>query len=72
MREFQVLRSLRHPNIIKLYGAYETPRNLYLVTELACGGTLMKRLGDTSAVYSEVSSRPLPIAAMPRSCRAAR
>lgn len=53
VREFQVLRSLRHPNIIRLYGAYETPRNLYLVTELACGGTLMKRLGDTSAVYSE-------------------
>ena len=54
VREFQMLRSLRHPNIIRLYGAYETPRKLYLVTELASGGELMKRLGDSSKVYSEV------------------
>ena len=26
VREFQMLRTLRHPNIIRLYGAYETPR----------------------------------------------
>jgi len=53
VREFQMLRTLRHPNIIRLYGAYETPRKLYLVTELASGGELMKRLGDTSKTYSE-------------------
>ena len=33
VREFQMLRSLRHPNIIRLYAAYETPKKLYLVTE---------------------------------------
>jgi len=52
-REFQMLRSLRHPNIIRLYAAYETPRKLYLVTELASGGELMKRLGSDNSVYSE-------------------
>lgn len=57
VREFQILRSLRHPNIIRLYGAYETPRKLYLVTELASGGQLMKRLGDSAAVYSEDAVR---------------
>ena len=34
VREFQMLRSLRHPNIIRLYAAYETPRKLYPVTEV--------------------------------------
>lgn len=48
-----MLRSLRHPNIIQLYAAYETPRKLYLVTELATGGELMKRLGTDTSVYSE-------------------
>jgi len=53
VREFQMLRHMRHPNIIRLYGAYETPRKLYLVTELASGGELMKRLGNSNSVYSE-------------------
>jgi len=53
VREFQMLRSLRHQNIIRLYAAYETPKKLYLVTELASGGELMKRLGSDSSVYSE-------------------
>merc|ERR1719174_332038 len=53
VREFQMLRSLRHPNIIRLFAAYETPRKLYLVTELATGGELMKRLGSDANVYSE-------------------
>lgn len=53
VREFQMLRALRHPNIIRLYAAYETPRKLYLVTELSTGGELMKRLGSDDKVYSE-------------------
>ena len=32
--EFQMLRALRHPNIIRLYAAYESPRKCYLVTEV--------------------------------------
>ena len=53
VREFQMLRALRHPNIIWLYAAYETSRKLYLVTELSTGGELMKRLGSDNSVYSE-------------------
>eukprot|EP00908_Phaeocystis_cordata_P019326 Transcript_30834.p1 GENE.Transcript_30834~~Transcript_30834.p1 ORF type:complete len:440 (-),score=158.92 Transcript_30834:570-1889(-) len=55
VREFNMLCSLRHQNIIRLYAAYETPSRLYLVTELATGGELMKRLGSDAnhAVYSE-------------------
>ena len=43
VREFQMLRALRHPNVIRLYAAYETPRKLYLVTELATGGEVSHR-----------------------------
>jgi serine/threonine protein kinase len=43
VQEFKVLRKVRHPNIIRLYGAYETRQHLYLVTELAAGGPLLKR-----------------------------
>jgi len=57
VREFQMLRALRHPNIIRLFAAYETPRKLYLVTELATGGELMKRLGNDNSVYSEDQMR---------------
>ncbi|KAL1504036.1 hypothetical protein AB1Y20_010448 [Prymnesium parvum] len=53
VREFQMLRALRHDNIIRLFAAFETPRKLYLITELATGGELMKRLGDDTSVYSE-------------------
>merc|ERR1719231_2160264 len=51
-----MLKSLTHPNIIRLFAAYESPRMLYLVTELATGGELMLRLGHnefTAEVYSE-------------------
>lgn len=48
-----MLRALRHVNIIRLYAAFETPRKLYLITELSTGGELMKRLGDDTSVYPE-------------------
>ena len=52
VREVQILSMLRHRNVICLYGAYETPRKLYLVTELADGGELMQ-LGKGVKVYAE-------------------
>ena len=50
-----MLCALRHPNIVTLHAAYESPARLYLVTELASGGELMRRLGSDSnrRVYSE-------------------
>lgn len=47
VREVQILSMLRHRNIICLYAAYETPRKLYLITELADGGELIQKSGDT-------------------------
>ena len=41
--EFNLLKALRHDNIVHLFAAYETPHTLYLVTELCTGGELTKR-----------------------------
>jgi 5'-AMP-activated protein kinase catalytic alpha subunit len=53
-REINILKKLRHPNIIQLYevsesscGSYfskivETPRSLYLIMEFAEGGELFE------------------------------
>ena len=45
-REFQILRHLDHPHIIRLHAAYESPSCFFMVTELACGGDLISRLGE--------------------------
>lgn len=36
-REAQILRTLDHPNIIKLFEVMETKKNLFLVLEFAAG-----------------------------------
>ena len=63
VREVQILSVLRHPNIIRLYAAYESPKRLFLVMEYADGGELMKRLGDfpmnDNGTYSEEMVRRL-------------
>ncbi len=40
MMERDILNSLRHPNVIKLYGTFKDRDNLYFVLELAQGGEL--------------------------------
>ena len=53
MREFRVLRSLRHENIVQLEDAYESPTSLILVCQLATGGELMHRIAEEGDVYNE-------------------
>ncbi|KAJ0402657.1 hypothetical protein P43SY_007522 [Pythium insidiosum] len=43
-REINILRTLDHPNIIKLYDVFEGQRHLHLVTELCTGGELFDRI----------------------------
>ena len=45
-REIQVLMKVDHPNCIKLYEVYITPRKVYLVTELVTGGELLDRVTE--------------------------
>lgn len=42
--EVSVLRSLDHPNILKLYEFYQDDKNFYLITELCSGGELFDRI----------------------------
>jgi 5'-AMP-activated protein kinase, catalytic alpha subunit len=39
-REIEILKQIRHPNIIQLYEIIEDRSHLYLITEYAKGGEL--------------------------------
>lgn len=42
--EIQMLKSLDHPNIIKIYEFYQDDDNFYLITEYCSGGELYDRI----------------------------
>lgn len=42
--EIQMLKSLDHPNIIKIYEFYQDDENYYLITEYCSGGELYDRI----------------------------
>ena len=46
LREIEVQRTIDHPNIVKVFGCYDTPGDdlLYIVMELCTGGSLFKTL----------------------------
>eukprot|EP00962_Isochrysis_galbana_P044310 scaffold17145_cov109-Isochrysis_galbana.AAC.3 len=39
-REIQILKHVRHPNVVRLLEVIEKPRHIYLVTEFLAGGEL--------------------------------
>lgn len=43
-REIDILKEVRHPNIIRLMEVYEDERYLHLITELCTGGELFDRI----------------------------
>jgi serine/threonine protein kinase len=44
LSEYQLLRSLHHPNIIECFGLYENSRGFYLCMEYMDGGNLLDRI----------------------------
>ncbi|KAL3937040.1 MAG: hypothetical protein SGBAC_007766 [Bacillariaceae sp.] len=44
MREIQILKEVKHPNIIALIDVFEDAKYLHLVTELCTGGELFDRI----------------------------
>lgn len=39
-REIEILKMIRHPNIIQLFEIIETPKQLFLIMEYVSGGEL--------------------------------
>jgi len=54
--EIDVLRSIEHPNLVRLYDVHETAAKLYLVMELCGGGELFDRI-VTLGKYTEEDAR---------------
>jgi len=44
MNEIDTLRSLDHPNIVKVFEYFEDERNFYIVTESISGGELFDEI----------------------------
>ena len=42
--EIKILKTINHPNIVKLYDYYETNKNIYIIMEYIKGGTLKQYL----------------------------
>jgi len=54
--EIEVMRSLDHPNIVKLFETYEDARNIYLVMELCTGGELFDRIIEANYFSERVAA----------------
>jgi len=50
--EVEILKKVKHPNIVCLKDLYDTPQNLYLVMELVTGGELFDKIVEKGQ-YSE-------------------
>jgi Serine/threonine protein kinase len=60
MNEVAILRSLDHPNVLKLIDFFEESPNFFLVMELMEGGDLFDRIGEKMQ-YTEVGARQLAL-----------
>lgn len=52
MNEIEMLKSLDHPNILKVFEFYNTKEGYYIITELCQGGELFQRIVD-NGYFSE-------------------
>ncbi|KAL3901224.1 MAG: hypothetical protein SGARI_006104 [Bacillariaceae sp.] len=46
-REIEIMRTVNHPHIIRLFDVFEDEKNIFLVTELCTGGELYDRVDKT-------------------------
>lgn len=55
-REFEIMRSLSHPNIVRALGLFEEANNFYVVLEYMPGGELFDRIVEKTQ-YNEKEAR---------------
>eukprot|EP00494_Astrolonche_serrata_P029121 UN29388 len=53
--ETQIMHTLNHPNIVKLYELYDTPNHLHMIIDLLAGGELFDRIVE-QGTFSEYKS----------------
>lgn len=46
LKEFHLLKSIDHPNILRLYELYQDQTNYYLITEYCKGGSILDVIRD--------------------------
>lgn len=54
IKEINILRSLNHPNVIKLKDVYEDENYIYVVVDLLEGDELMKRYHQKKSDFDEI------------------
>eukprot|EP01017_Pseudomicrothorax_dubius_P037117 TRINITY_DN539_c0_g1_i11.p1 TRINITY_DN539_c0_g1~~TRINITY_DN539_c0_g1_i11.p1 ORF type:complete len:472 (-),score=153.12 TRINITY_DN539_c0_g1_i11:130-1545(-) len=57
INETAILKTMDHPNIIKLFEIYETPRLFYLVTEVCEGGELFYYIKKMKSVTEDQAAK---------------
>jgi len=58
-REIAVMAKLKHPNIVELIEAYDTPKYTYLVLELVYGGELFDEIINRAEPYYEDDAKAM-------------
>ena len=48
-REVEILKTVKHPNIVEIVAVYDEPNYLHIVSELCTGGELFERIIKKSA-----------------------
>ena len=51
--EMKILSTLDHPNIIKYYETFESPKYIYIVMEYCGGGELFEKITKQKDTFSE-------------------
>ncbi|EFA82945.1 putative protein serine/threonine kinase [Heterostelium album PN500] len=54
-REIEILRSIKHPNIINIHEIFQSDNHIYIVMELATGGELYEKLENEVFLGEEVA-----------------
>ena len=56
INEINVVKSLDHPNIMKVYEFFNKDNSLYIISELLSGGELLDKINENNQLSEDVSS----------------
>jgi calcium-dependent protein kinase len=57
LKEVDTLKTISHPNIIKIYEFYEDHKNFHLVTEVCSGGELFDYIIESKTLDENMAAR---------------